>query len=113
MQVLFKSRHPDADGLREIAERRVRFVLRRRTSWVPRATVRLSDVNGPRGGLDKRCQVVLQTAGGGNVVVTAIARTWRTAIDSALARAAGLLLRVWRRPDARRPLEGRALAVER
>lgn len=29
MQVLFKSRHPEATELRDLTERRVRFVLRR------------------------------------------------------------------------------------
>lgn len=112
MQVLFSSRHRDANELRDIAERRVRFVLRRRVSLVPRVTLSLSDVNGMRGGVDKRCRVVLQTAGSGTVVVTALARTWRNAIDGALARAAASLLRDWRRAHATRPLERRAFALE-
>ena len=71
MQVLFKSRHPHASDLRDLAERRVRFVLRRLGWRVPRAEVQLSDVNGPRGGVDKRCQVELRTDGAGSVVVLA------------------------------------------
>ena len=63
MQVLFKSRHPQATDLRDMAEHRVRFVLRRLGWQVPRAAVQLSDVNGPRGGIDKRCQVELRTDG--------------------------------------------------
>ena len=47
MQVLFKSRHPQATALRELTERRVRFVLRRLGWLVPRAEVQMSDVNGP------------------------------------------------------------------
>ena len=69
MQVLFKSRDPQATRLRGVAERRLRFVLRRLTWLVPQAEVRLSDVNGPRGGIDKRCQVELKTDGAGSVVV--------------------------------------------
>ena len=61
MQVLFKSRDPQATDLRDLTERRVRFVLRRLGWLVPRAEVQMSDVNGPRGGLDKRCQVELRT----------------------------------------------------
>ena len=47
MQVLFKSRHPQATDLRDLTERRVRFVLRRLGWLVPRADVQMSDVNGP------------------------------------------------------------------
>lgn len=54
MQVLFKSRHPRASDLRDLTERRVRFVLRRLGWLVPRAEVRMSDVNGPRGGESRR-----------------------------------------------------------
>jgi hypothetical protein len=97
MQVLFKSRHPQATELRGLAERRVRFALRRLGWLVPRAEVQLSDVNGPRGGVDKRCQVELRTDGAGSVVVTSTAKDWRTALDHALARAGRLLMRLWRR----------------
>ena len=97
MQVLFKSRHPNATDLRDLTETRVRFVLRRLGWLVPRAEVQMSDVNGPRGGVDKRCQVELRTDGGGSVVVAAVARDWRTALDDALARAMRFLLRARRR----------------
>ena len=97
MQVLFQSRHPQAAELRDLTVRRVNFVLRRLRWMVPRAEVQLSDVNGPRGGLDKRCQVELDTDGNGKVVITAVARDWRSAIDNALARAARVLLRLWQR----------------
>lgn len=110
MQVLFKSRHPQADELRELAERRVRFVLRRLRWLVPRAEVQLSDVNGPRGGVDKRCQVELRTDGAGSVVVTSVAQDWRTALDQALSRAARFLVRHWRRATGSRQLRQRLLA---
>jgi hypothetical protein len=103
MQVLFKSRHPLASELRDLAERRVRFVLRRLRALVPRAEIQMSDVNGPRGGIDKRCQVELRTDGAGSVVVASVAGDWRTALDRALARAARFLMRQVRRSsDARR-----------
>ena len=103
MQVLFKSGHPQATELRDLTERRVRFVLRRLDWLVPRAEVQMSDVNGPRGGTDKRCQVELRTDGSGSVVVATVAQDWRTALDKALARAAGLLIRLSQRgADSRR-----------
>jgi hypothetical protein len=97
MQVLFESRDPHGALWREVAVRRLRFVLRRLTWLVPRARVQLSDVNGPRGGVDKQCRVELKTAHAGTVVVTAMARDWPAALDTALARSARTLVRVWRR----------------
>jgi hypothetical protein len=104
MQVLFQSRHPQGVALRDLAERRARFVLRRLAWLVPRATVQLSDVNGPRGGVDKRCHVELRTENAGTVVITALDRDWRSALDRALSLAARVLVRRWRRgKEAARP----------
>lgn len=105
MQVLFESRDPQAAHLRDVAVRRLRFVMRRMTWLVPRARVHLSDVNGPRGGVDKRCQVELKTDHAGTVVITAIARDWHSALETALARASRVLVRMWRR--GRQPSRGR------
>lgn len=113
MQVLFKSRHPQATDLRDLTERRVRFVLRRLGWLVPRADVQMSDVNGPRGGIDKRCQVELRTDGAGSVVVTSVAGDWRTALDNALARAARRLMRVSSRGNDSRRLRQRLSSQER
>jgi hypothetical protein len=97
MQVLFETRNPEALMLRGLVVRRARFVMRRMVWLVPRARVCLSDVNGPRGGVDKRCQVELRAAGTSPVVVTSVARHWRNALDVALSRAARTLLRMWQR----------------
>jgi hypothetical protein len=103
MRVLFNVRDPRAAALRHWAEHRLRIGLRRLEQLVSRAQVQLSDINGPRGGVDKQCQLELKTDGSGTVVVTAVAGDWRTALDDALARAARLLLRQWRRDrDPRR-----------
>jgi hypothetical protein len=97
MNVYFKSATPNGAPLRALAETRVRFAMRRLTWLVPRAEISLSDINGPRGGVDKRCRVELRTYGGGIVRVTAMARDWRTALESALQRAGRVLLRQLRR----------------
>lgn len=104
MQVLVKSRDPQAVELRSLVERRVRFVLRRSSWRLPRAEVIFSDVNGPRGGIDKRCQVVLSTDGHGPVVVSSVAGDWRAALDDALSRISRYLARLWQRmASVRRP----------
>lgn len=97
MQVIVESPDPQATEMRAFAERRVRFSMRRLSWLVPRVKVYLSDVNGPRGGIDKRCQVQLLANGSQDVVVTSVARDWRSALQSALGRAVRSLLHNWQR----------------
>jgi len=113
MQVHIHAREPQATPLRELARRRVRFVMRRLAWLVPQATVQLSDVNGPRGGVDKRCRVALEPIGMERVVITSVASDWRQALDHALSRAARALLRQWRRSQAIPRNPQRALPIER
>jgi hypothetical protein len=105
MQVIFESRDINGAGLRDLTEQRVRFALRRLSALVPRAKVQFSDVNGPRGGVDKRCQVELKTDSAGTVVIASLARDWRTALDRSLARAIRVLARSLQR--SRKPARSR------
>ncbi len=102
MQVIFESPDPEAAELRNLATRRARQVLKRLAWLAPRVKVHMSDVNGPRGGIDKRCQVEVMSSMAGPVVVTSMARDWRTALQSALARAARTLLQNWQRSRTQR-----------
>ncbi len=107
MQVLFKSRDPNAGALRQWASERVAFVFRRHPSAVPRATVQLSDLNGPRGGIDKECVISISAAGASPLIIRAVAHSWHVALNRALSRASALLSRLLRRSraaKARRPL---------
>ena len=97
MQVIFQSRDAEGAQMRSEAVRRVHFVLRRLSWLVPRAKVQLDDINGPHGGVDKRCQLEFKTNTSGTVVVTAVARNWNDALNSALTRAARALVRGWQR----------------
>ena len=97
MQVIFETRDAQAMQMRALVERRTRLMLRRLSWLAPFARVHLSDVNGPRGGIDKRCQVELHSEGNAPVVVTSIARDWHSALYSALQRAVRSLLHVWQR----------------
>jgi hypothetical protein len=85
MQIIVESRDADATPMRDLSIARVRFALRRLKALVPRAKVQFSDVNGPRGGIDKRCQVELKTESAGTVVIASLARDWRTALDRSIA----------------------------
>lgn len=112
MQVFFISRDAAGEQMRELAVRRVQFVMRRLAWLTPRAHVQLADVNGPRGGVDKRCQVQLETDSGATVVITSMARDWRGALDSALIRANRVLLRLVKRGRAQRTRVDRAAALD-
>ena len=105
MQVIFKSRDADAEQFRTIAVRRVRVALRRLSWFAPRASVQLSDVNGPRGGVDKRCQIEIATKSGPPIIVTSMARDWLSALQSALTRATRSLLHNYKRSRQRQPSE--------
>jgi len=47
------------DELKNHTTRRVRFALGRFADRVGRVTVHLTDVNGPRGGVDQRCRIAV------------------------------------------------------
>ena len=113
MQILVESRVTEGTEMRDLAVARVRFALRRLRAMAPRAKVQFSDVNGPRGGVDKRCQVELRTDGTGSVVVASVANNWRTALDNALTRAARFLMRQLRRGSDWRRLRQRFISSER
>jgi hypothetical protein len=106
MQIIFESRDADGTHMRDVSVERVRFALRRLSALVPRAKVQFSDVNGPRGGVDKRCQVELNTEAAGTVVIASLARDWRTALDRSLGRATRVLTRSVQR--SHKPARGRA-----
>ncbi len=105
MQIIFESRDADGSQMRDLSVDRVRFALRRLTASVPRAKVQFSDINGPRGGVDKRCQVELKTVTAGNVVIASLAHDWRTALDRSLTRATRVLTRSLQR--SQKPVRGR------
>ncbi|MDR5801940.1 HPF/RaiA family ribosome-associated protein [Caballeronia sp. LZ001] len=112
MKVLFKSREPEAIAMHELAKTRSEFVFRRLAWLISKATVSLSDINGPRGGVDKRCQVEVQIDRSNTVVATSIARDWRGAIDLALARAARTLVRKRQSAKLARRVRARSVAYK-
>ncbi|MCA9519012.1 MAG: hypothetical protein KC635_28955, partial [Myxococcales bacterium] len=77
----------DAGLLRDHVVRRAHSTLARFTDAIRRLSVRLEDENGPRGGVDKRCQVEIVGPDLATVVVEARADAWNRAIERALASA--------------------------
>ena len=57
------------EHLKAYVDRRVRFALSRHSQHVRRIHVRLADLNGPRGGLDSRCQLEVFVHQGDPIIV--------------------------------------------
>lgn len=72
---------------RERIERRVGFALSRLGSVIRQVDVNLCDVNGPRGGIDKRCRVLVHFERGPAVVIEDFDSELDDLIDRTLDRA--------------------------
>jgi putative sigma-54 modulation protein len=58
-----------SDAACEEMERRIRFALSRFVGRISLVTVTLADFNGPRGGVDKQCQLVVRLTPAGKVTI--------------------------------------------
>lgn len=81
-------------SLKEHIERRLRYALTRISDKVTRIVVRLGDLNGPRGGRDKVCQISVLMPGQPEVVIREVQEDMYYAIDSAVRRAAYRAMRL-------------------
>jgi ribosomal subunit interface protein len=75
-----------SDALHEYAARRISFAFDRIADRVRDVVVRLTNVNGPRGGDDKLCQVQVHLASGGSLVLQDRDASAYRAIDRSIAR---------------------------
>lgn len=81
------------DGIRDYTTQRLQFALNRNDQCVTKIKVRLADINGPRGGVDKRCQIDLSLAGHNDIVIEDTETNLYVAIDRASDRCARTLSR--------------------
>ena len=88
-------------ALREYTERRLRFALAHAGDHVRRVAVRLHDVNGPRGGNDKRCRIQVTLNGFPTVMIEDTEADLYLAIDRAAERIGRNVIRRVVRHDAR------------
>ena len=72
--------------LREYIDRHLYFALGRFSSAIDHVDVRVGDVNGPRGGVDKRCRILVKLRAGGSDSITI--EQDDESLNSAVARAA-------------------------
>jgi len=80
-------------ALRRYAERRVRIGLTRFDERIMKVSLWLSDVNGPKGGNDKNCQVQIVIPGKPDVVIEETQANLYVAINRALERAGQAVVR--------------------
>lgn len=88
------------DALRNHAERQLRFALTCCDDHIRRIVVRLSDINGPHGGADKRCHLQIMLNGLPDVVVDDTETDLYVAIDRAADRAGRTVVRKLNRQHA-------------
>lgn len=77
---------PRSKTLRRCAEERIKRALDPFRARIARAVVWVDDINGPRGGVDKRCRAQAQLASGTSLLVAAVDQTAERAIDRAVRR---------------------------
>ena len=97
----------DAD--RKEMERRLQFALSRFDGRISQVTVGLADLNGPRGGADKQCRLVVRLAPSGKVTIEETHANVSAAVALAADRAGRAVGReLKRRRDARHHRRSRA-----
>lgn len=88
MKIQVNARHLAlSKELKRYVKHRLKFALGSRFDQVSRVKVTLSDINGPKGGEDKRCQMLLKIQGQGDVVIEDVQSQLYAAIDRAASRA--------------------------
>lgn len=100
MEIVIRARHIDwNEELRRHVERSIDFAIdrhKRRIDWV---SVYLSDLNGPRGGVDKVCQITADIRGARPITIIEKGDDIQAVINQAARR---LGYRVGRRADRQR-----------
>jgi putative sigma-54 modulation protein len=75
-----------SDALKSHVQHKVALALRRFRDRIADVAVRIVDENGPRGGIDKRCRIVVESAGGRQIVVQGNAADAYDAVTYAATR---------------------------
>lgn len=94
MQIDIQARHFSlTEALRTYAERRLNIALSHSDEQIQRVVMRLSDINGPRGGEDKLCHLQVVLNGQQDVIVEDTESDMYVAIDRAVDRAGRTVVR--------------------
>jgi ribosomal subunit interface protein len=91
------------ERLQEQVERQLNFALGQFETWITGATVQLEDINGPKGGIDKQCRVLVNLKGGKTLKIEDVDVDISVAINRAADRLGQV---VSREIDKRREKKG-------
>ena len=86
MKLHFRSNDVEGQLWQQRTADRLRRALGRLRGLVTRVKVRLDDINGPAGGVDKRCSVEVLVRGSSPVAVSATARSWQDSVEAVASR---------------------------
>ena len=107
MQIEIQARNfPLSKALRNHIERRLAFAVSTWSEHIQRILVRLSDTNGPRGGIDKCCHIQVILKHQNDVVIEDTEVDLYVAIDRAAGRAARTVSRRMTRQRTRERSSG-------
>ena len=88
MNVEIRGRHLKiSPAFREVIEHRVSSALDRFADKIRSVVVNVSDLNGPKGGIDKQCSVNITLRDRGNLIVSDVGTDMMVAVDRAAGRA--------------------------
>ncbi|MFC1597769.1 HPF/RaiA family ribosome-associated protein [Planctomycetota bacterium] len=101
-------------ALRKYVDRCLYFALGRFGPAIDHVSVRVGDVNGPRGGVDKHCQIVvkLRASGSNPIAVDDTDEDLRAAVTRASNRAGRTVARAIDRKRRKRAYQRRRLPVD-
>jgi ribosome-associated translation inhibitor RaiA len=102
-----------SEGLHDFITRRLHFVLGRFAPEVERVTARVGDLNGPRGGMDKRCRMEVKLRGLGDVLSEACADDLAAAVAFAAERLGRGVARALERRSHKKRRPGASMAGPR
>ncbi len=100
-------------SLREYIDRRLHFALGRFGPAIDHVSVRVADVNGPRGGVDKHCQIVvkLRASGSNPIAVDDNDEDLYAALVRASNRAGRTVARAVERKQGKRDYQRRRMST--
>lgn len=85
-------------------QQKTRRMFNKISDSVKKINVTINDINGPRGGKDKNCRIIIHTKGIPDIVITDNQTSVMSAVNISLSRARTVLLRKVERKQKLKPV---------